>query len=144
MIARLVLLAAMIALVGSSVEGLTSAAAYREACRLSRYTCKDIPAPKVRESVFVDKSGAYGFYFGGRTIWVATYLTPRERYVVMVHEMVHYLQVYEDQKGFPHNAPFETCVREEEAYEVSDQVLARLGTTERLTPRLAQFRALCA
>lgn len=137
------LAALFLAQTSSAAQDLSPRAAYRDACALSRYTCKDIPQPMIRESIFVDKANAFGFYFGGRTIWLSTFLTPVERYVVMVHEMVHYLQCHEDRKCFPQSAPFETCLREEEAYEVSDRVIRRLGDTGRLTERLSLLRKHC-
>ena len=141
--ALLVSLALATCTVASASPGLTPAAAYADACLLSRYSCKGIRQPWVRESIFVDKAGALGMYFGGRTIWVSPGLRtdPKMHYIVLVHEMVHYLQVYADEKGFPHRAPFENCIREEEAYEISDKIAARFGLVNLL--RLDQVRATC-
>ena len=101
--------------------------AFREACWLSRYSCIGIKQPMVRESPYVNLEGAHGIYMGGRTIWMGNKLpTAKERYVVMVHEMVHYLQQYVDQQGIPFTSQFEKCVREHEAFEVSDIVAKRL------------------
>jgi len=135
--------ALLVSLSASAGLDYSDRAAWREACQLSRYTCRDIPPPMVRRSVFVDKTGAYGLYYGGRTVWLATYLSPVEEYVVTVHEMVHYLQTYEDGGQYP--APnFVMCLREEEAYEISDKVISRIGSVGRLGPRLEALRAGCA
>jgi len=135
--------ALLISMSASAALNLNERAAFREACELSRYTCKGIRPPWVRESIFVDKVGAWGYYFGGRTIWLSPNLTTEQRYIVMVNEMVHYLQVYEDEKGFPQTAPGESCVREEEAYEISDKVVRRLGLQDKIPLRLNLLRAQC-
>jgi hypothetical protein len=109
-------------------EPLNAYTAFREACRLSRYSCWGLQPPMVRYSSYVDVEGAYGLYFGGRTVWLSptAMKTPEEHYIVMVHEMVHYLQAYVDQNGLPFETKFERCVREFEAFEVSDRVARRL------------------
>ena len=142
--AFLVSLALAIPTVACGSPDLSTRAAFADACLLSRYTCKDIRAPVVRETIFVDRAGALGLYFGGRTVWLSPGLStnPKMRYIVLVHEMVHYLQVYEDEKGFPHNAPYENCMREEEAYEVSDKIAARFGLINEM--KVEQLRAACS
>lgn len=148
LLAKPVTFAALLCFLSVSIAAkldLSPKAAYLEACALSRYTCKGIPAPHIRETIFVDRGGAYGWYWGGRTIYLTPGMSPEMRYVVMVHEMVHYLQCYEDAKCFPRTAPFETCVVEEEAFEVSDQVIRRLGA-DKVAPlglRLDMIRASC-
>jgi hypothetical protein len=110
-------------------EPLNAYTAFREACRVSRYNCWGLSQPMVRYSSFVDHEQAYGIYIGGRTIWLSptAMKTPEEHYIVMVHEMVHYLQAYVDQNGLPFETRFERCVREFEAFEVSDKVAKRLN-----------------
>ena len=111
-------------------QSLSAREAFREACNLSRYDCTGIKAPMVRESVYVRRSGNYGVYFGGRTVWLANDLSPERRYVTMVHEMVHYLQARVDEDGPPMQFPIERCVYESEAFEASNQVSRRLNIPE--------------
>ena len=120
-------------------QSLSARDAFREACNLSRYDCAGIRAPMVRESVYVRRSGNYGVYFGGRTVWLANDLSPERRYVTMVHEMVHYLQTHADENGPPFVFDVEVCVYEAEAFEVSNQVARRMGLPEVSTE---QFNAL--
>lgn len=107
--------------------GSADSAAWREACELSRYNCKGIHPPAVRESMIVEAADLYGLYFGGNTVWLRVGLPPNLRYAVTVHEMVHFLQAKVDGKGPPFGSQLETCLREEEAYEISDRVTTRLG-----------------
>ncbi len=117
----------------SSVGPLTPEGAFADACRLSRYSCVGISPPMVRDSRFVGAEGAFGIYMGGNTIWMAPSVTGARRYVVMVHEMVHYLQEKAD-GNTPSSGDFRRCVSEEEAFQVSDIVAARLGQFDMIRP----------
>lgn len=119
----------------SSIGPLTPEGAFADACQLSRYSCVGIHAPMVRESRFVDAEGAFGIYMGGNTIWMSPEVTGARRYVVMVHEMVHYLQSKADGNS-PSNGDFRRCVSEEEAFQVSDIVAARLGQLDMIRPAI--------
>jgi len=125
--ALLVSLALATCTVASASSNSSDREAWRDACELSRYTCKGIRPPMVRESVLVDVAGLYGLYFGGNTVWLKPELEAKLRHVVTVHEMVHYLQAAEDGKGPPFASQLIACLREEEAYEISDRVAKRLG-----------------
>ena len=122
-----------------STQSLTPGDAFRDACTLSRYDCTGIRAPMVRESAYVRYDGFYGVYFGGRTVWLADGLSPEQRYTVLVHEMVHYLQTHADENGPPFVFDVEVCVYEAEAFEVSNQVARRMGLPE---VSAEQFNAL--
>jgi hypothetical protein len=106
-------------------EALSSESAFAEACRLSRYNCLDLRPPSVRGTVYAQRENSYGFYTGGNTIWLDPTLDSEARYIVMVHETVHYLQEKVDGSRFPINQ-LRSCLSEEEAFEVSDQVAKRL------------------
>ena len=114
--------------------------AFRETCLLSRYNCTGIAPPLVRITPLTARAGLYGVYFGGRTIWLShTLATPEERYVVMTHEMTHYLQTQVDGNGVPFLTLFEKCVYEEEAYEVSNVVAQRLKQPHLINTNLSGY-----
>jgi hypothetical protein len=120
----------------SFAEPFSPKQAFAEACRLSRYSCAGIKAPMVRYSRFVDAAGAYGIYMGGNTIWMSPNVSGARRYVVLVHETVHYLQSKVDEKGPPITSAFQRCVNEEEAFEVGDIVAARLNLPDMIRPAI--------
>jgi hypothetical protein len=119
-----------------SDEPFSARQAFAEACQLSRYSCDGIKPPMVRASRFVDAAGAHGIYMGGNTIWLNPRVSGALRYVVLVHETVHYLQSKVDEKGAPMTSSFQRCVNEEEAFEVSDIVAARLNLPDMIRPAI--------
>jgi hypothetical protein len=120
----------VISLTAATPYPFTPSNAFREACELSRYSCRHVPAPYVRYSSIVREAGAYGIYAGGSTIWIAPGLEPELEYAVLVHETVHYLQNTVDGLKIPFKSKFTQCVAEEEAFEISDIVARRLGANE--------------
>jgi hypothetical protein len=114
-------------LTGAQQDNLTDRLAWREACELSRYDCRGVPAPMVGYSVIVQHAGAYGIYAGDNTVWLAKGLSREMRYAVLVHESVHYLQKKVGGTNIPFIGKFTQCVSEEEAFEISDIVAKRLN-----------------
>jgi len=105
------------------------AAAWQEACEKSRYSCEGLSRPVVEYDETGLEGGLWGYYMlGTRVVFLSTGLKPGQEYAVLVHEMVHYLQ-YSDYKRHP-NVVLDRCTAEREAFEVSDQVLKRLGLPE--------------
>lgn len=133
-------LALLLLLLGSTAQAqefnqYSPQRAFAEACHFSRYNCRGLSTPMVRYSIYVESEGAYGIYMGGNTVWLSPELdTPEKRYLIMVHEMVHYLQSMRDGNGVPFNGTFERCVYEQEAFEISDIVAARLKLYDMIRP----------
>ena len=120
-------LVCLFGLTSAHADPLSPQHAFAEACHLSRYSCWGIKPPMVRVSVYVAMEEAYGIYFGGNTVWMSPVLTdPRDFYIVLVHEMVHYLQAHVDDT-VPFGSQVKSCVYEEEAFQASDVVAARLN-----------------
>jgi hypothetical protein len=109
-----------------------SASAFADACRLSHYDCAGVPPPAIRVTDFGSDFGVYGLYLGGDIVWLASdieLLKGRDyAYAVLIHETVHYLQ--EVVGHLPRSTSlFEVCVKEEEAYLVSNRWLLERGLT---------------
>lgn len=102
--------------------------AFADACRLSQYDCTGVLAPEIRTTDFGETFGVYGVYLGGTLVHVAADLDFRSdpfAYAILVHEVVHYLQVAVGGM-LPSTSLLEVCVKEEEAYSVSNAVLVEL------------------
>lgn len=103
--------------------------AFADACRVSKYDCTGLTPPRVRHSPFVTAVGALGVYVGGRTVYLAPevhYQNDTLGYAILVHEMVHYLQVYADD-GSRDPSHLELCLMEQEAWEVTNVILRERG-----------------
>jgi hypothetical protein len=88
--------------------------------------------PLVRFSEQVRKAGAWGLYGGGTTVWLSDDLAPldsirSQAYNTLVHEMVHYLQYWEDRSPMSSGL---SCMAEEEAFEVSGKLAQELQMPE--------------
>lgn len=105
----------------------SDAAAWREACRVSGYSCVWISPPFVAKAPLVDILGRYAM--GDRYILVREDLTGPLAYAVRVHEMTHFLQWKHGKWKF---TKLNSCDMEHEAFDVSNTVLRRLGDTKDL------------
>ena len=105
--------------------------AWRDACRLSRFDCTGLPAPAVRFSEYAEALGVWGLYTGGNTVYMAPSLPLEKRksqsYLVLVHEMVHYIETRLNQGG---NGRVAVCLSEEEAFQVDGKLAHELGIGE--------------
>ena len=104
---------------------LDDRAAWREACKLSGYSCAGIRRPWVAIAPLGDIYGRY--YMGQQYILVHEDLTGNEAYAVRVHEMTHYLQWKHGKWTFTQE---NRCQMEHDAFDVSNTVLRRLGSPE--------------
>ena len=121
----LILTACSIVLAATRVQS----SAWNDACTLSKYSCEDIDPPRVEYDDVALVEGLYGYYMiGTRVIFVSVGLEPDNEYSVLVHEMVHYLQYQTAKRN--HTPMPGKCEAEREAFEVSDQILVRLGLPE--------------
>jgi len=102
-------------------------AAWDEACARTEYRCFMVNPPKVGTSEYVGILKAYGFYNGGNTVFLKKDLdiTDTFGFAVLVHEMVHYLQARSDK--FPYPGKLSSCMMEEEAWEVYNEVVVSQG-----------------
>lgn len=105
--------------------------AFRDACRLSGYSCRGITAPRVMRAAVPLAPTWYGIYYpGSSVVFVRDDVNVEidSGYIVLVHEMVHYLQltvgglVYVDQ--------FTGCIGEAEAFAASNRLARELGNPE--------------
>ena len=107
--------------------------AWKDACELSRYDCRGLRAPDVLRTDLHD--GALGFYYSSMGV---VYLRKEADlndvlwYGVLVHEMVHYLQY--ERADFPRNA-HGACLQEEEAFQVYDEIVEKLGRPDLKRPK---------
>jgi len=106
-----------------------AASAWQEACELSRYKCEGVAPPLVEYDETGLASGLLGYYLlGTRIVFISAGQEEQAEYAVMVHEMVHYLQYMTATRVG--GLILERCSMEREAFEISDQVLKRLGLGE--------------
>lgn len=118
------LLLASLAVSGDVSAPLNDAAAWREACKVSGYSCYRLRAPFVVKAPLI---GIYGRYImGEKYVLVDEGLTGPLAYAVRVHEMTHFLQWKHGKWKFN---LLNSCEMEREAFGVSNAVLRRLGDT---------------
>jgi hypothetical protein len=104
--------------------------AFNDACDISRYTCRAVPLPvlEVRDLSYWGR-GVRGIYAGGPQVYIddnVKYESPLFK-VVLVHEIVHYLQRFA-----PENDLWQSnCSREGEAFEVAGKYAVKMGWPER-------------
>lgn len=105
------------------------ASAWQEACDLGAYSCEGVDRPVVEYDETGLESGLWGYYMlGTRVVFLSVGQPLEQEYSVLVHEMVHYLQyTYAKRRQVTLN---DKCQMEREAFEVSDQVLKRLGRAD--------------
>ncbi len=103
---------------------LSDQAAWREACRVSRYSCAWLSPPLVAQAPLGTLLGRYRM--GDKYILVNERISGPLAYAVKVHEMTHYLQWKHKKWKFTHESK---CENEKEAFDVSNAVLRRLGET---------------
>lgn len=101
---------------------LDDRAAWREACAVSRYSCRGLRPPLVVEAPITGLLGRYRM--GDKYLVIHDELDSKLAYAVKVHEMVHYLQYKRSAWKFTHE---NACAMEREAFEVSNVVLRRIG-----------------
>ncbi len=107
---------------------LDDSTAWREACRVSGYSCFGISPPLVARSPLPD--GLLGRYKrGDKYILVSEDTNGVLEYAVIVHEMTHYLQW---KRHAWRRGKLASCLREKEAFDVSNTAVARLGKPELL------------
>ena len=110
--------------------------AWETVCIYKAVNCSELPAPQVWYTP--DADGMFGYYtFGEEGIHVHLKLLgdPFSRYVV-IHEMVHYIQLKQAQTGKTGVLYAHSCVRESEAFNIT----ATAAYAERfLDPRLVTW-----
>lgn len=94
---------------------------WRMACVLSQYSCKRLKKPTIVWSNFIPNHWkAFGLFIPGEpNLYVRTNLPTQLTEVVLVHEMVHYLQ---DKRG----EYLTSCAKEAEAFKVGDKYAKRI------------------
>ena len=99
-----------------------------EACLHTQYSCQGVKPPKVRK--VHTRTGLYGYYDGGGTIFISNKLTAEKRRATIYHEMVHYLQAKVG--GLPIPGPASLiCEAEAEAFAETDERWVRIGLPHR-------------
>lgn len=99
-------------------------------CEIKNVDCTDIPQPGVIYSPNVGWGGNYGEYLEGPWVVLDDDLaTDPDAIIVIVHEFVHYLQVYRNEVPRPRTWE-QKCGAEEEAFTVAAEAARRLGLTE--------------
>lgn len=94
--------------------------AWHDACLLSKYKCDGIGPPRARFDEKLAAEDLYGQYIGGGVVWIRPGMSDDDTHVVLVHEMVHYLQ---DRHGYwPSPNKLHACRMEAEAWQVSNIV----------------------
>lgn len=102
------------------------ALAWNGACLLTRTSCKNTPPPRVGYVLLSGKLGVYEV--GTRTILVDLRLLGQEvAVVVMVHEMVHYLQARRGQDRLERAFVDSVCRDEKEAHDVTAAFVRMTG-----------------
>jgi hypothetical protein len=94
------------------------------ACEYTPYSCIDVDLPKVTYKAL--REGLYGYYDGSDTIYIRQGLMGMTRKEVLMHEMVHYLQVQKGGLEIPGYAE-PICRAENEAFTVVDEWLIDKG-----------------
>jgi hypothetical protein len=118
----------VLALLSACSSFKTKEPAWDLVCTHSDYTCVGIKEPVVVEADLVN--GIYGEYFPGDQ-WVILRVNMEEpqRTIVLVHEMVHYLQ-WSHGKSKLDDPMSVRCKREKEAFDVSYEVSLELGAPD--------------
>ena len=124
----LALVGTLVLCTSGSPAPLDDKAAWREACRVSGYSCFGITPPMVARAPLPD--GLLGRYkIRDKYILVSEGLDDVLEYVVTVHEMTHYLQ-WQHHKW--RRGKHASCERERDAFDASNTTAARLGKPELL------------
>lgn len=101
--------------------------AWDDACRLSRYDCGDVERATI---MYQYLSGSDGTYYCGRDVVLSDDVNPlvgAYQYSTLVHEFVHYLQVYHHGVVCPFLSSNARCLYEEEAWGVMVAVFEERG-----------------
>jgi hypothetical protein len=111
--------------------------AWHLACELSRYDCAGVEPPWIYITPIAGWN-ARGVTIADRSVYIdpnwSNFEDP-ESMQVLVHEMVHYLQVHVGgsiTNGLIRN-PIEACIIEGEAFEVSNEYAVMVGREDLLT-----------
>lgn len=121
------MLVGLIVLCTADSAGLDDNSAWREACRVSGYSCFGVTAPFVAQGPIGPLLGRYRM--GDKYILVNEDISGNLAYAVRVHEMTHYLQWKHGRWKFN---KLNSCQMEHDAFDVSNAVLRRLGDTKSL------------
>ncbi len=116
---------ALAAIGAARTPQLDDRAAWREACRVSKYSCAWLSPPYVAKAPLGPLLGRYKM--GDKYILVNEDLTGNRAYAVRVHEMTHYLQWKHKKWKFTKASK---CENEQQAFDVSNAVRRRLGETQ--------------
>ncbi len=107
------------------------AQAWEDTCRLSNYSCDGIEPPLVRWSKYATQQGVWGMYLGGNEVYMADTMKIEKRksqaYLVLVHEMHHYLEQQVVQNP---NSRTAVCLSEEQAFSIDGALARELGLPE--------------
>jgi hypothetical protein len=96
-----------------------------EACfNFERLSCIELQVPNVEFQKM--PSGLYGYYDGGRTVYVNKKLKGDKRRATLHHEFIHYIQKYRGGLIVPGPAE-QICRAEEEAFALTDAWWERIG-----------------
>jgi hypothetical protein len=104
-------------------------ASWRIACAFKAYDCSRLPAPQVW---YIDMQGTHGrYFFGAPGIEVSTKLLGQSfSGLVMVHEMVHYIQ-YAQRREHSYPSVYDNrCVRESEAFNIAAAAAYSMGIND--------------
>ncbi len=123
----LLVLVGLIVLCTADSAGLDDNAAWREACKVSGYSCFGVTPPFVAQGPIGPLLGRYRM--GDKYILVNEDISGNLAYAVRVHEMTHYLQWKHGRWKF---SKLNSCQMEHDAFDVSNAVLRRLGDTKSL------------
>ncbi len=126
-LATLALFIAVVCLAGTKQPPLNDHAAWREACKVSGYSCFGVTPPFVAQGPIGPLLGRYRM--GDKYILVNEDISGNLAYAVRVHEMTHYLQWKHGRWKF---SKLNSCQMEHDAFDVSNAVLRRLGDTKSL------------
>ncbi len=119
------------------------AIAWEYACELSRYDCHGVKPPWIHV-IQIAGHNARGASLGDRSIYIDpdwSDFTKSESMLVLIHEMVHYLQheVGEHQTDGYIRSGLEACIVEGEAHTVSNQYAVLVGRVDLIKDWVSLF-----
>jgi len=106
---------------------VSEAPAWDIACEMARGTvlsCKNVAQPIVfyfnaDPITKKDELGQYGYYYGGKIVYVSNQLTGKHKKAVEFHEIIHYLQWINQTLALPARTK-QACDAENQAYALTD------------------------
>lgn len=146
-VAALLASCAPAALLKQANENRVIRQAFSDACRIALYDCWNLPKsqkgakislPTLEYHPINEEYSSWGQYWGGTVLYLdvqfdITRVPKGLGYLVLAHEMTHYLQTARPKGDVPMDA-WDSCEREAEAFFVGDAVADEIGKPEYKRP----------